>query len=162
AEALRELDARYLPVDRVAPEPRQVLVLRCQHAAEAEAARAAAPDGAWLVGQLYRPEGARGHARDPLVVRPTAQRRPGRAAIATRAIDQPDLVTWYEVINPIRITTVDGAPTADDYSNVAIIVPDGHRMVAHAARAGGPAPECLPRGAERVLRSHDLWALARL
>lgn len=50
----------------------------------------------------------------------------------------------------------------DDYSNIAIIVPDGHRMVAHAVRVGGAVPEYLPGGVERVLPSHDLWALARL
>jgi hypothetical protein len=82
--------------------------------------------------------------------------------LAARAIDQPDLVVWYEVINPIRVVTVDGEPAAADYGNIAIITPDGHRMVAHAVRAGGTAPECLRGDAELVLPSDDLWALARL
>jgi hypothetical protein len=56
---------------------------------------------------------------------------------------------------------VDGEPAADDYSNVAIIVPDGHRTVAHAVRVGVAVPECMPGGAERVLPSDDLWALAQ-
>ena len=51
---------------------------------------------------------------------------------------------------------------SDDYSNVRLVVPDGHRMVAHAVGADGAPPECMPGGAERVLRSDDLWALAHL
>jgi hypothetical protein len=82
--------------------------------------------------------------------------------MAARAIDQPDLVIWYEVINPVRAIMVGGGPAADDYSNVAIIVPDGHRMVRQVVGVGGEAPECLPGVAEQVLRSGDLWALARL
>ncbi|WP_329108696.1 hypothetical protein OG792_08600 [Micromonospora sp. NBC_01699] len=81
--------------------------------------------------------------------------------IAAWAIHQPDLVTWYEIINPVRVTTVDGGSVADDYSNIAITVPDGHRMVAHALREGKTAPECL-QVVERVLPSRDLWALARV
>ncbi|MEV6370429.1 hypothetical protein AB0L86_26455 [Micromonospora musae] len=159
AEALRELDPRYVLVDRVAPESGQVPVPRCPHGAEADAAREAAPGVAWLVVELYRPEVDIERARDPLLLMNTSKVDPGMAA---RAIDQPDLEIWYEVINPIRATTVDGGPASDDYSNVAIIVPGGHRMVAHAVRAGGAVPECLPGGAEQVLPSHDLWALAPL
>lgn len=159
AGALCALDPRYVLVDRVAPEPGRVPVLRYRNGAQADEARNAAPDVAWLVVELYRPDVVVGHARDPLLVLNAAMVDPGMAA---RAIDQSDLVTWYEIIDPVRVTTVDGGPPADDYSNIAITVPDGHRTVAHAVRAGDAVPECLPRGAERMLRSHDLWALARL
>jgi hypothetical protein len=159
AEALRELDPRYVLVDRVAPESGEVPVLRCLHGAEADAVREAAPGVVWLVVELYRPEFDVEHAHDPLLVLNTSKVDPGMAA---RAIDQPDLEIWYEVVNPVRATTPYGEPAADAYSNIAIIVPDGHRMVAHAVRAGEAAPECLPGGAEQVLPSHDLWALARL
>jgi hypothetical protein len=159
AEALGELDPRYVLADGVAAEPGTVPVLRYRDGAEADAAREAAPDVAWLVVELYRPDDAVEHAGDPLMVLNAARVDPEMAAWA---IHQSDLVTWYEVINPIRVMTVDGGPVSDDYSNAAFVVPDGHRMVAHAVRTGGAAPECLPRDAERVLRSHDLWALVRL
>jgi hypothetical protein len=159
AEALRELDSRYVLVDRVASESPQVPVLRCRHGSEADAAREVAPGVAWLVVELYRPGVDVEHARDPLLLLSTSKVDPGMAA---RAIDQADLVIWYEVINPVRAITVDGGPAAEDYSNVAIIMPDGHRVVGHAVRVGGEAPECLPGVAEQVLRSGDLWALARL
>jgi hypothetical protein len=82
--------------------------------------------------------------------------------MAARAIHQSDLEVWYEVIKPVRVTTTDGEPVAADSSDIDITVPDGHRIVAHAVKAGGTAPDCLPVNAERVLPSHDLWALARL
>jgi hypothetical protein len=159
AEALRELDPRYVLVDRVAAEPGTVPVLGYRHAAEADAAREAAPDVAWLVVELYRPDDPVEHARYPLMALNTARVDP---ELAARAIHQSDLVTWYEVINPVRVITVDGAPMSDDYRNAALVTPDGHRMVAHAVRTGETAPECLPGGAERILPSHDLWALVRL
>jgi hypothetical protein len=159
AEALADLDPRYVLTDRLAVESGQVAVLRCRLAAQADAARDAAPGVAWLVVELYRPEVDVGHARNPLLLLNTSKVDPGTAA---RAIDQPDLVIWYEVINPVRVTTADGGPAADDYSNITIIVPDGHRMVAHAVRVGGATPDCLPGDASQVLRSQDLWALARL
>lgn len=159
AEALRELDPRYVLVDCVAPDSRRVPVLRCLHGVEADTVREAAPEVAWLVVELYRPGVEVEHAHDPLLALNTAKVDPGMAA---RAIDQPDLEVWHEVINPVRATTVDGEPPADDYGNIEIIVPDGHRMVAHAVKAGGAVPGCLPGNAERVLPSHDLWALARL
>jgi hypothetical protein len=158
AEALRKLDPRYVLADHVTPESGLVPVLRCPQGAEADAVRAAVPDVAWLVVELYRPGVAVEHAGDPLLVLNAAKVDPGTAA---RAIHQPDLVIWYEVINPVRVTTVDGGPAADDYSNIVVIVPDGHRMVAHAVNAGGVAPHCLPGDADQVLRSHDLWVLAR-
>jgi hypothetical protein len=157
AAALRELDPRY--VGGVAPGPGQVRVLRYPDAAQADAARMAAPDVAWLVVELYRPGDALEHAHDPLLVLNAAKVEPTTAA---RAIDQHDLLVWYEIINPIRVVTVDGGPAADDYRNLKVIMPDGHRMVAHAVRQGGTAPPCLPRNAERVLPSHDLWALTGL
>jgi hypothetical protein len=159
AEALRELDPRYVPADRVAPEPGQVLVLGRLNGAEADAVREAEPGVAWLVVELYRPEVDVGHAQDPLLFLNVSKVGPREAA---RAIDQPDVVIWYEVINPVRVITVDGGPVADDYSTLDLVVPDGHRMVAHAVGADGAAPECLPGDAERVLRSHDLWALGQL
>jgi hypothetical protein len=159
AEALRQLDPRYVPVDRAAARTGQVPVLRFRHGAEVDAARAAAPGVAWLAVELHRPGVAVGRARDPRLWLNTSKVDP---AMAARAIDQPDLVIWYEVINPIPVVTVDGGPAADDYSNLSFVVPDGHRMVAHATRTGGPAPACLPDGAEQVLPSEDLWALARL
>jgi hypothetical protein len=55
AEALRELDPRYVLVDRVAPESGEVPVLHCLHGAEADAVREAAPGVVWLVVELYRP-----------------------------------------------------------------------------------------------------------
>jgi hypothetical protein len=158
AEALHELDPRYIPVDDEAPELGQVPVLRRPDGAEADDARSAASGVAWLVVELYRPEDELERAHDPVLWLNTSKVDPRTAA---RAIDQTDLVIWYEVIDPIRADTVDGGPTADDYSNIAIIVPDGHRMVAHAV-SGGTAPECLPSAAEQVLRSNDLWALAPL
>ena len=157
AAALRERDRRY--VDGVAPGPGQVRVLRCHDAGLADAARMAAPDVAWLVVELYRPDAALVHARDPLLVLNAAKVEPTTAA---RAIDQHDLLIWYEIIDPVRVITVDGGPAADDYSNLTVIVPDGHRMVAHAVRQGGTAPPCLPSDAEQMLPSHDLWALAGL
>ncbi|BCB78272.1 hypothetical protein GCM10022251_31330 [Phytohabitans flavus] len=158
AEALRELDPRYVPLDRVAPAPGQVPVLCCLHGAEADAAREAAPGIAWLVVELYRPGADVEHAHHPALVLNTSKFDPETAA---RVIDQPDLVTWYEIINPIRAITVDGRPPANDYSNIAFIEPDGHRIVAHAVRVEGPAPECLPTDTKAVLQSHDAWALAR-
>jgi hypothetical protein len=112
-----------------------------------------------LAVELHRPEVDVGHARDPLLFLNMSKVSPREAA---RAIDQPDVVIWYEVINPVRVITVDGGPVADDYGNLELVVPDGHRMVAHAVVADGAAPECLPSAAERVLRSHDLWALGQL
>jgi hypothetical protein len=159
AEALRELDPRYVLVDGAAPELGRVPVLRCLNGGAADAVREATPGVAWLVVELYRPGVDVEHARGPLLALNTSKVDPG---IAARAIDQPDLEVWYEVINPVRVTTVDGEPPADDYSNIEIIVPDGHRMVAHAVKAGGAVPKCLPGNAERVLPSHDLWALTRL
>lgn len=159
AEALRELDARYVLVDRVAPESGRVPVLRCLHGAEADAVREAAPGVAWLVVELYQPRVDVEHAHGPLLALNTSKVDHGTAA---RAIHQPDLEVWYEVVNPVRATTTDGKPAAEDYSNIEIIMPDGHRMVAHAVKAGGAAPDCLPANAELVLPSHDLWALTRL
>lgn len=159
AEALRELDPRYVLVDGVAPESGQVPVLRCLHGAEADAVREAAPGVGWLVVELYRPGIDVEHARDPLLALNTSKVDPRMAA---RAIHQPDLEVWYQVIHPVRVTTTDGESAADDYSKIEIIVPDGHRLVAHAVKAGGAAPDCLPVNAERVLASHDLWALVRL
>lgn len=159
AQALRDLDPRYVLAGSVAPESRKVPVLRYQTAAQADAARDAAPGVAWLVVELYRAEVDVGHARDPLLCLNTSK---VDAVTAARAIDQPDLLIWYEIINPVRATTVDGAVAADDYRNITFIVPDGHRMIAHAVRAGQGAPECLPDGTEKVLPSEDLWVLARL
>jgi hypothetical protein len=68
-------------------------------------------------------------------------------------------VIWYEVINPIHVVTIDGGPAAADYSNLGFIVPQGHRMVAHAVGPSAAAPECVPSDAAMVLPSHDLWAL---
>jgi hypothetical protein len=135
-----------------------VLVLRRPGGAEADDARHAAADTAWLVVQLYRPGDELDHADDPALWINMSKVDPRDAA---RAIDQADLVVWYEVINPIRVTTTDGGPASDDYSNITVIAPDGHRMVAHAVSAD-IAPPCLPSTAERVLRSKDSWALARL
>ncbi|MEU8003907.1 hypothetical protein AB0B66_22350 [Catellatospora sp. NPDC049111] len=158
AEALRELDPRYCPVDDAAPVSGQVPIVRRADGAEADDARAAARDMTWQVVELYRPGDERDHAHDPLLWFNTTKVDPRTIA---RAIHQADLVIWYEIINPIQCTTVDGGPIADDYSNVSLIVPDGHRAVAHAV-SGATAPDCLSRDAERVLPSHDLWALARL
>jgi hypothetical protein len=47
----------------------------------------------------------------------------------------------------------------DDYSNLTTIVPEGNRTVAHAVQVGGTRPECLPRDAEMVLPTDDLWVL---
>lgn len=158
AEALRELDPRYVPADRGAPGSGQMPVLCCLSGAEADAVREAAPGVAWLVVELYRPEVDVGRARDPLFFLNASKVSPGAAA---RAIDQPDVVVWYEVINPVRVVTVDGGPVADDYSNLKLVMPDGHRRVAHAVGAEGVQPDCLPGDAEMVLRSHDSWALSR-
>ncbi|WP_285550735.1 hypothetical protein [Actinoplanes regularis] len=158
AEALRDLDPRYVLVDHVLRESGKVPVLRRRHAAEADAVRDAAPDVSWRVVDLHRPGIDAEHARDPLLWLNTSQVDPGLAA---RTIDQSDLLTWYAIFNPIRVDTVDGGPPADDYSNLRFTVPDGNRMVAHAVREGGTAPECL-RDAEQVLPSQDLWALAPL
>lgn len=48
----------------------------------------------------------------------------------------------------------------DDYSNLTITVPEGHRMVAHAVQTGGTPPECLPHNAEMVLPSDGLGVLS--
>ncbi|WP_203841686.1 hypothetical protein [Winogradskya humida] len=150
AEALHKLDPRYAS---------QVPVRRYRDGAEVDTARDAAPNVAWLVVELYRPGVTVGPAREPSLVLNVAL---VPAALAARAIDQPDLVTWYEIINPVQVTTVDGRPPADDYGNLTITVPEEHRTVAHAVRTGEPAPACLPHDAERVLPSHDLWALGGL
>ncbi|WP_212996716.1 hypothetical protein [Winogradskya consettensis] len=150
AEALHKLDPRYAS---------QVPVRRYRDGAEVDAARDAAPDIAWLVVELYRPGVTVGPAREPFLALNVALVAP---ALAARAIDQPDLITWYEIINPVQTSTVDGRPPAHDYSNLTITVPEGHRTIAHAARTGEPAPACIPHDAERVLPSHDLWALASL
>jgi hypothetical protein len=158
AEALHKLDPCYLTVEDVAPELGQVPVLRRPDAAGADHARDAAAGVTWLVVELSRSEDKVEHAHDPMIWLNTSKVDPGTAA---RAIDQADLVIWYEVVNPVRVTTVDGGPAASDYNDIELIVPDGHRMVAHAVRAGA-APGCLPETAEQVLRSEDLWALVRL
>lgn len=161
AEALRELDPRYVLVDRVGPGPgpESVPVVRRPTGAEANATREAAPGVDWLVVELYRPKSVAEHASDPLLALNTCKVDPGMAA---RAIDQPDLEIWYEIINPIRVVTAHGEPVADDYSNLRITVGDGHRILAHAVKAGAVLPECVPAGAAKVLPSSDLWALARL
>jgi hypothetical protein len=159
AEALRELDPRYVLIDRGATEVGQVPVLRFRHAAEVDAAREAAPGVAWLAVELYQPGDEVEHARDPLLWLNASKLEP---AMAARAIDQPDLVIWFEVIHPVRVITVEGEPAADDYSNLEIVVSDGHRMVAHAVRVGQGTPDCLPDATEQVLRTDYLWALARL
>lgn len=159
AEALRELDPRFVPADRAAPGSGQLPVLCCSTGTDADAVREMRPGVAWMVVELYRPGVDVGRAREPRLWLNTSKIDPSAAA---RAISQPDVVIWYEVINPIRAVTVGGGPVADDYSNVRLVVPDGHRMVAHAVCADGAPPECLPGGAERVLRSDDLWALAHL
>jgi len=159
AEALRELDPRYVLVDPAAQQPGQVPVRCCRDAAEADAARQAVSGVAWLVVELYQPGVNIAHARAPVLSLNSTEVDPGLAA---RAIDQSDLVTWYEVIHPARVITVDGQPPADDYSNIEIVVPGGHRMVAHAVRAEETPPECLPGAALQILPSDDLWALARL
>ncbi|MCZ7423630.1 MULTISPECIES: hypothetical protein [unclassified Micromonospora] len=158
AEALRELDQRYVPVDAAASESGQVLVVCCPDGAEADAVREAAPGIAWLVVELYRPEDEVQHARDVRLWLNTSQVEPKSAAMA---IDQPDLVTWYEVIHPIRVGTVDDGAGRDDYSNLTFNLPDGNRMVAHAVQAGLTAPPCLPPGAEMVLPTDDLWVLSQ-
>lgn len=159
AEALRAFDPRYVLADRVVRQPGQVAVLCRAQAAEADAVREATPDVAWLVVELYKPDADVIHARDPVLFLNTSKVDPRMAA---RAIDQPDLMVWYEVVNPIRTITIDGAPPAHDYSSIGFVVPDGHRMVAHAVKAAMPAPQCIPADAEHVLRSNDLWALAQL
>ena len=70
-----------------------------------------------------------------------------------------ELVIWYEVIAPVRVSTVDGGPAAADYSNLDFILPPGHRIVAHAVGPSAAAPECVPGDAAMVLPSHDLCAL---
>jgi hypothetical protein len=157
AAALCDLDPRYVPADHVIRESGQVPVLVIRQAAEADAARDAAPDVAWLVVDLYRPDAGDEHAREPLLWLNTTKVDPETAA---RAIDQPDLLTLYEITDPVRVVTADGGPIADGYSNLAITVPPGSRMVAHAVREGETPPECL-HGAQRVLSSRDLWALSR-
>jgi hypothetical protein len=89
------------------------------------------------VVELYRHGVDVEHARDPLLALNTAKVGPGMAA---RVIDQPDLQVWYEIINPVRSTTTDGAPVADDYSNVKLIVPDGHRAAEDLAALTGVGP----------------------
>jgi hypothetical protein len=72
-----------------------------------------------------------GAGSDPLLCLNTSKVDPWMAA---RAIDKYDLVTWYEIINPIRVTTADGGPVAHDYGNVAFTVPDGtkcHPLTGH-------------------------------
>lgn len=158
AEALRDLDPRYQLSESVVPKSGSVPVLRRRHAAEADAVRKAAPNVAWLVVELYRPGADAECAQNAMLWLNTATIDP---AMAARAVDQHDLVIWYEIINPIRVTTVGNGPIANDYSNIAFTVPDGHRMIAHAVRKDGVPPDCL-QGADRVLPSHDLWALVPL
>jgi hypothetical protein len=67
AEALRELDPRYVLIDRGVTEAGRVPVLRFRHAAEVDAAREAAPGVAWLAVELYQPGGYLKHARQPLL-----------------------------------------------------------------------------------------------
>lgn len=145
-------------MDGVPLESGQVAVLCCGNRAEADGAREAEPDVAWQVVGLYRPGDEIEYARGPVLWLDTSRIDPPTAA---RAIDHADLMVWYEVINPTRVITTDGGPAADDYSNLMIFVPDGHRVVAHAVR-GAAAPECLPSTAGKVMRSGDLWVLARL
>ncbi|MEV0456243.1 hypothetical protein [Catellatospora methionotrophica] len=158
AEALRDLDPRYVLGAAVTTEAGQVPVLRHPDGAAADAACAAAPGVDWLVFELYRPGSDLQHAHGRCYALNTAKVDPETAA---RAIDQYDLVVWYEVIHPIQCTTVDNEPVADDYRNVRLVMPSGHRSVAHAVREE-TAPECLPDTAELVLRSDDLWELAKL
>lgn len=157
-EALRDLNPKYVLTNHAVVRPAHVPVVRCLHATEADAVRDAAPEVTWLVVYLYRPDFPGEHAREPLLWLNTSKVDPRMAA---RAIAQPGLVTWYEVIYPIQVTTVDGGPAADDYGNLAFTVPDGHRMVAHAVEEGGAVPDCL-QDAQQILPSHDLWALACL
>ncbi|MCW6003467.1 hypothetical protein K1W54_02555 [Micromonospora sp. CPCC 205371] len=158
AEALRELDPRYVPGDVVVSGSGLIPVLCCRNGADADAARQAELSIVWLVVELYRPEVDVGRARDLQLALDIS--KVDRQA-AARAIDQPDVVIWYEVINPVRVVAADGRPAAADYSNLDFIVPEGHRMVAHAVGASATAPECVPGDAAMVLPSQDPWALAR-
>jgi hypothetical protein len=45
--------------------------------------------------------------------------------------------------------------------NVVIIVPDGHRMIAHAVRDGATTLDRPTAPGSKVLPSQDLWALPR-
>jgi hypothetical protein len=72
-------------------------------------------DVAWLVVELYRPGVLLEPASHPVLSLNTARID---SALAARAIDQADLEVWYEVINPVRVTTVDGKPPAADYSSM--------------------------------------------
>ncbi|MDG6107440.1 hypothetical protein Daura_49740 [Dactylosporangium aurantiacum] len=152
AGALWKLDPRYVPAGAEVSAG-QVPVLLVRDGAEADAVRGRADGVAWLVVQL-------GHEAAP-AGEPVLYLNVGRvgAELAARAVDQPDLLVWYEVVNRVRVVTSDGGPVAGDYSNVEFVVPDGHRVVAHAVRDGDGRPECLPEDAELVLPSHDLWAL---
>jgi hypothetical protein len=57
-------------------------------------------------------------------------------------------VIWYEVINSVHVITVDGGPAADDAGSIAITVPDGHRMVAHAVRRAAVEEATRPQTAQ--------------
>lgn len=69
AEALRELDPRYVLEDQVEPGlgPESVPVVRRPNGAEANATREAAPGVDWLVVELYRPKSVAEHASEPLL-----------------------------------------------------------------------------------------------
>ena len=155
ADALWKLDPRYVPAGAGAIAG-QVPVRLVRDGAEADAVRDAEDGVAWLVVELYEVGREVPSAREPgLYV------NLGRvsAELAARAVDRPDLLVWYEVINPIR-AVVDGEPVKGDYSNVRFVTPDGHRVVAHAVKDGEGRPDCLPEDAELVARTHDLWALS--
>ncbi|GIF38919.1 hypothetical protein [Actinoplanes xinjiangensis] len=160
AAALHDLDPRYVPSgdgdNGPAPGSGQVPVVCRRRGPEADAVRVATPDVAWLVVELYRPGVEVEPAHDVGLWLNTSRAGPPRAA---RAIDQPDLVTWYEVTDPPRVVTTDGGPVADDYGNIRIVVPEGNRSVAHAVRSGGAPPPCLPPEADLIMPTHDLWML---
>jgi hypothetical protein len=80
----RDPHAINIAVDREAAEPGRVPVLRYRHGADADAARLAAPDVAWLVVELYRSNVAVKHARDPLLSLNAVKVDSGTAARAAR------------------------------------------------------------------------------
>jgi hypothetical protein len=82
----------------------------------------------------------------------TARVTPRQAAVA---IQDPDLIVWYDIMERLQVGTRDGLPAADNYGNVQF--QGSGRTRAHAGRPGEPPP-CLP-DREGALESGDLWAL---
>jgi hypothetical protein len=94
-------------------------------------------------------------------------REAGESALRRRArpwaIGEAD---WYADVE--RLRGLAGRLVGGDADGIALVPATSHGFAVAAAnlplearQVGGAAPECLPDGAELVLRTDHLWALAR-